>query len=128
MISSLVELGLTMKNLLTLVTISFIFVGCANEPIIDRKGVVAMSYRKDLQECRRYADEVDVVGEAIEHGLTAVLVGGVFATIFGNKDLTQRIVGATTVSGGTRGVVKAEERKESVLHRCMKGRGYEVLG
>jgi len=114
-----------MKNLIPL----FILIaGCANDPIVDRGGHNEVEYKKDLAECRTYADEVSTLGEAAEHGAIGAVVGGVFGAVLGNGNAAQRGVGAGAVSGGTSGAVGAETRKERILYRCLKGRGYKVLG
>ena len=114
-----------MKNLIPLI---ILITGCANDPIVDRRGHNEAKYQKDLAECRSYADEGSTVGEAAEHGAIGAVVGSVFGAVVGNSDSAQRGAGAGAVSGGTSGAVSAETRKERILHRCLKGRGYNVLG
>ena len=118
-----------MKRPVPLLTfVSVLIAGCANDPIVDTRGVTEAQYKKDLAECRAFADQVNTAGEAVEHGAIGAAVGGVFGAVIGNSNSAQRGAGAGAVSGGTSGAVKAEERKERVLYRCLKGRGYKVLG
>ena len=35
---------------------------CSSHPIVDMKGVSEAQYARDLQECRSYADQVNVAG------------------------------------------------------------------
>jgi outer membrane lipoprotein SlyB len=114
-----------MKKLIPLI---ILIAGCANDPIVDRRGHIEAEYEKDLAECRTYADEVSTLGEAAEHGAIGAVVGSVFGAVIGNSDAAGRGAGAGAVSGGTSGAVGAETRKERILYRCLKGRGYKVLG
>ena len=102
--------------------------GCASDPIIDRKGVDERAYQQDLAECRAYAAEVDTTSETIKGGAVGAAVLGTVGAIFGDSNRAERGAGAGAVLGGSRGMTEAEERKERILYRCMKGRGYRVLG
>lgn len=102
--------------------------GCASDPIVDRKGLNEVKYRQDLAECRTYAEEVSTAKEAAERGAVGVAVGAVFGSIIGNSSTAGRVAGAGAVSGGTGGALSAEERKELIVFRCLKGRGYRILG
>jgi outer membrane lipoprotein SlyB len=102
--------------------------GCANDPIVDRRGLDQAKYQSDLAECRTYAQEVSTVEEAAEKAAIGAAVGGAIGAIFGNSDIAGKAAGAGAVGGGTEGALDAEERKERILFRCLKGRGYRVLG
>jgi len=102
--------------------------GCASEPIVDRRGVDENAYQRDLAECRAYAQEVDTVGETLKSGAIGAAVGGVFGAIWGDGDVVERAAGTGAVAGGGQGLTEAERRKEKVMYRCLRGRGYKVLG
>ena len=102
--------------------------GCAHEPIVDRRGVNEANYQRDLAECRAYAGEVDTMGETIKGGSIGAAVGGVFGAIWGDRHMAERAAGTGAVAGGGKGLQEAEQRKEKVMYRCLKGRGYKVLG
>ena len=102
--------------------------GCASDPIVDRKGLNDVKYRQDLAECRTYTEEVSTAKEAAERGAVGVAVGAVSGSITGNSSTAGRVAGAGAVSGGTGGALSAEERKELIVFRCLKGRGYRILG
>ena len=105
-----------------------LLVGCANEPIIDRKGVDETAYQQDLAECRAYAEEVDTPTETVKGGAIGAAVGTAVGTIFGDGRGAERGAGIGAIAGGSDGLTEAERRKERILYRCLKGRGYRVLG
>ena len=110
--------------------ISIIFIsGCANDPIVDKRGVDEQKYQEDLAECRSYAEQVNSAAEGAKHGATGAVVGGAVGAILDDRHTSAgegAAVGA--VLGTTRGISKGENRKERVLQNCLKGRGYRVLG
>ncbi len=114
-----------MKKLLPIL---LMIAGCANEPIIDTHGVDQAKYERDLAECKSFSEQVSVGKEAVEHGAIGAAVGAVFGAVLGDSSSVGRGAGAGAVSGGTGGATEAERRKERIVFRCLKGRGYKVLG
>lgn len=117
-----------MTRTIILLSLVFLMVGCANEPIVDRRGVDEVQYQDDLAECHSYANQVDTAGETAKWGAIGVAVGASIGAIFGNGHDAERGAGAGAVVGGAKGFGKAEQRKEKVLYRCLKSRGYRVFG
>lgn len=105
-----------------------ILVGCANEPIVDRRGVDEHKYQADLAECRSYAGQVDTVGETAKGGAIGAAIGASIGAIIGDSHDAEQGLGIGAIAGGSKGFSKAEHRKEKVMYRCMKARGYQVLG
>ena len=103
-------------------------VGCANDPIVDRRGVDEAKYQADLAECRSYANQVDTAGETAKAGAIGAAIGASIGAIIGDSQDAEQGVGVGAIAGGSKGFSKAEHRKEKVMYRCMKGRGYRVLG
>ncbi len=110
-------------------------IGCASsyEPIVDMKGVDAARYQADLDECRQYADHVDVgtsagTGAAIGAAIGAA-TGAAVGAITGSPG-TGAAVGAA--GGGTTGLfgggLRGGEKQRQVIRNCLRGRGYSVLG
>lgn len=114
-----------MKRILPLLVL---LAGCANDPIVDMQGVDKREYRKDLAECREYAEQVKAGQEAAKGGAIGAVIGGAIGAAIGNSDTAERIAGAGAVSGASKGAARAEYRKERVVHNCLRGRGYKVLG
>lgn len=117
-----------MKNFFLLGCVVVACAGCAHEPIVDLKGVSEAQYQADLSECRAYADQVDTTGETAKHGAIGAAVGATVGAVIGNSQTVERGVGVGAIAGGSKGFSKAEQRKERVMYRCLKNRGYRVLG
>ncbi len=103
--------------------------GCAAhpDPIIDMKGVDLDRYDEDWAECETYTEEVLVAkGVAKGAGLGAV-VGAATGAIGGNSTDMAEGAGVGALYGGTRSGLDADEMKQTVFKRCMRGRGYRVL-
>ena len=103
--------------------------GCAAQPdpIIDMKGVDLDQFEEDWDECEEYTDEVLVArGVAKGAGLGAA-VGAAAGAIGGNSTDVAEGAGIGALYGGTRSGLDADEMKQTVFKRCMRGRGYRVL-
>jgi hypothetical protein len=103
--------------------------GCAAhpDPIIDMKGVDLDQYEQDWDECESYTEEVIVAkGVSKGAGLGAV-VGAAGGAIGGNSSDVAEGAGIGALWGGTRSGLDADEMKQDVFKRCMRGRGYRVL-
>ena len=110
------------------VVVMVFLAGCASEPIVDRRGVDEVKYEADLAECRSYAGEVDTAGETAKHGAIGAAIGASIGAIIGDSHDAEQGVGIGAIAGGSKGFSKAEHRKEKVMYRCMKSRGYRVFG
>lgn len=110
------------------ISLPLLLMGCANEPIVDRRGVDEAQYQGDLAECRSYAHQVDTAGETAKAGAVGVAIGASVGAILGNSQDAEKGAGVGAVAGGTKGFRKAENRKEKVFYRCMKSRGYRIFG
>jgi hypothetical protein len=112
-----------------LVAAGVISAGCAAQPdpIIDMKGVDREQYEQDWDDCESYTEEVLVArGVAKGAGLGAA-VGGAAGAIGGNSSDVAEGAGIGALYGGLRSGLDADEMKQDVFKRCMRGRGYRVL-
>lgn len=120
---------------LNLAAVALLFIaGCAsvedltgNNPIVDTQGVNLTAYNDDLNECRLYADEVQIAEKAASGAVSGAVVGGVFGAVLGNSNTAQRGAGVGAIGGGARGVGEGIRERERVIKRCLRGRGYRVL-
>jgi hypothetical protein len=124
-------MGIEMDAIKTLAVIfaGAMAAGCAAQPnpIIDMKGVDLDEYNEDWAECESYTDEVLLAnGIAKGAGLGAV-VGAAAGAIGGNSSDVAESAGVGALYGGTRSGLDADEMKQTVFKRCMRGRGYRVL-
>lgn len=97
------------------------------EPIIDSQGVDMSAYEEDLQQCRKYGEQVQVGQTAAKGAGAGAVVGGVFGAIFGNGATMARTAGMGGVSGGAGGVARGYGERREVIRNCLMGRGYRVL-
>ena len=105
---------------------------CASDPIIDTRGVDAARYQSDLADCRQYADEVSVAGNAAGGGLFGGAAGAASGAAIGavtGKPGMGAAVGAA--GGGTSGAIgggaRGAGKKDKIVRNCLRGRGYSVL-
>jgi outer membrane lipoprotein SlyB len=124
-------MGIDMAAIKTiaLVAAGMLIAGCAAQPdpIIDMKGVDLDQYEQDWDECESYTEEVVVArGVAKGAGLGAA-VGAAAGAVGGNSSDVAEGAGIGALWGGTRSGLDADEMKQDVFKRCMRGRGYRVL-
>jgi outer membrane lipoprotein SlyB len=100
--------------------------GCSAhpDPIVDTKGVNMATYERDLAECKQYGAQIQPAKGVAKGAAAGAAVGAAVGAI--NHDVGEgAAVGA--VSGGASSAVKADEDRQDVVKRCMRGRGYKVL-
>ncbi len=106
--------------------------GLDYRPIVDMKGVDAIRYQADLKECKEYAAQIDVGGSALAGALVGAAAGAAVGAATGaavGRAGTGAAIGSA--AGGTGGlgggVVSATRAQEQMIHRCLIGRGYNIL-
>jgi len=124
-----------------LILLSFIIslIACAPipstyEPVIDfgNNNIDYALYQKDLNECRRYAERVSPVNQAVGEALAGAAFGAAIGAIIGSGfNDVGNCAGVGAGSGGLSGAVhgggSAIERQKRIIENCMRGRGYKVL-
>jgi hypothetical protein len=91
------------------------------------KGVDLERYEEDWAECEAYTEEVVVAkGVAKGAGLGAI-VGGAAGAVGGDSSDVAEAAALGGLWGGTRSGLDADEVKQDIFKRCMRGRGYRVL-
>jgi len=128
-------MGIDMDAIRTLVSVAAaaLVAGCAAhpDPIIDMKGVDLEQYEEDWDDCEQYTEEIIVAaGVAKGAGLGAAVGAAAGAIGSGGgrygRDAAEG-AGLGALYGGTRSGLDADEMKQDVFKRCMRGRGYRVL-
>jgi hypothetical protein len=123
-----------MKKLLFL-PLFFILNGCVSSQdglpvvriIIDQDGVDVSSYNKDLYECRRYAGQINAGGDALSGALAGAIVGALVGAAIDDSDTAKRTGGYGAIVGGAEAGGDAVQTQETVVKKCLTGRGYKVL-
>ena len=102
------------------------------QPIVDTKGQDLSKYQVDLAECRQYAEQVNVGGEAVGTAIAGAAIGAALGAALGA--VTGRAgLGASygAAYGGTSGMaaggINAATSQIGIIRRCLAGRGYNVL-
>ncbi len=107
-------------------TLMVLAAGCAAhpDPIIDTKGVDPDALAQDWRECEAYTEQIQVGKGVAKGSATGAVVGAVGGAIDGEAG---KGAGYGALYGGTRSGLDADEEKQRVFKRCMRGRGYKVL-
>jgi len=113
----------------------FIFTGCVSSPdglpavriIIDQAGVDISSYNSDLYECRQYAGQISVGEDALSGAIAGAIVGALIGAAIDNSDTAKRTGGYGAIVGGAEAGGEAVQTQETVVKKCLTGRGYKVL-
>lgn len=121
-------------KLLPISAVVFVMVGCANtgadvRPIVDTKGVNQAQYEQDLAECQNLAHQQSGAGEsAAKTAAGGAAVGGLIGLVTGgNGTRIAQSAGVGAVIGGATGAYSGNKSQESIVKRCLTGRGYRVL-
>jgi len=103
--------------------------GCAAhpDPIVDMKGVDPNALAEDWADCEAYSDEVVIAQGVAKGGATGAAVGAVAGAIDGDSGDVGEGAAIGALYGGTRSGLDADEDKQQVFKRCLRGRGYRVL-
>lgn len=101
--------------------------GTAYVPIIDKHDLGSaglIRYEKDLEECQAYARQADsAAATAIAGAIAGALLGAALAPRGYRNDLAAHGAVLGTAAGAGQGVVT----QETIIKRCLTGRGYRVL-
>lgn len=98
--------------------------GANYRPLVDHKMSPA-NYDQDVSECQAYAKQR--ANAAIGLAVGAVLGAALSAAVAGNSRYRNDTIAYGAGLGGTMGAAQANESQESIVKRCMAGRGYAVL-
>lgn len=108
--------------------------GCAgrhrsgDRVIVDTQGVDRNAYYQDLDDCQRYADDVDVGRRAAGDAVAGAVIGGAVGAIAtGSSRTATRAAGVGGVVGGVKGASSGVRERDRVVKNCLVGRGYRVL-
>lgn len=108
--------------------------GCANtgadvRPIVDMQGVNQAQYERDLEQCQDYAQQQSGAGASAAKGAVGGAgIGGLIGLVTGgNGTRVAQSAGVGAVIGGASGAYSGNKAQESIVKRCLTGRGYRVL-
>jgi outer membrane lipoprotein SlyB len=122
-----------MKQIITIVLISTMVAGCATSganyrPLIDTKGVDFNKFEVDLASCQEYArTQAGAKEGAVAGALLGAAFGALLATVAGSSYDAGAAARVGGVTGAASGASSANEDQETIIKRCLQGRGYSVL-
>jgi outer membrane lipoprotein SlyB len=111
--------------------------GCAGgnyQPVVMLDQGNMDSYARDIQECRMYANQrPDALEGGVEGSLVSGAAGAVVGGVIGSFDgkFGQGAIAGSIVSGvlgGIKSAIAANKNKKLIVIRCMKSKGYNVIG
>jgi uncharacterized protein YcfJ len=117
-------------SLLVLVALT----GCSNtgsnfSPIIDKQGIDEIKYQRDLTECQSLSTEAQGAGkDGAKKAVGGAAIGALIGLVGGgNGTNIAQAAGVGGVIGVASGLYSGNAEQETIIKRCLAGRGYRVL-
>jgi len=108
--------------------------GCSNtgsnfSPIIDKQGIDEVRYQQDLTECQNLSTEAQgAAKDGAKKAAGGAAIGALIGLVGGgNGTNIAQAAGVGGVIGGASGLYSGNAEKETIIKRCLAGRGYKVL-
>jgi uncharacterized protein YcfJ len=98
--------------------------GAGYVPLVDMQGKDQGQFARDVGECQQYAKQRM---EAIQGAIVGGLVGAALMAALSPGAYRRDAAQAGMVVGGFSGALGANENQETIIKRCLAGRGYNVL-
>lgn len=118
-----------MKKLITFFVASLLLSGCATRganytPLVDTKGHDGAQLANDTAECQAFATQrMDAASGAVAGAVVGALIGA-FLMPRGYRNYG---AGQGAIAGAAGGALGANDTQETIVKRCLSGRGYSVL-
>lgn len=122
-----------MHRVIAVVLVSTLITGCATSgaayrPLIDTRGVDFNKFEVDLASCQEYArTQAGAKEGAVAGALVGAAFGALLATVAGSSYDASAAARVGGVTGAVSGASSANEDQETIIRRCLQGRGYSVL-
>ena len=113
----------------TVLLIAALISGCASTganyvPLVDMQGHDYNSFAKDTQQCQAYARQrMDAASGAV----AGAIIGALFMAAVSPRGYRNYSAGQGALVGAAGGAVAANDNQETIVKRCLAGRGYSVL-
>ena len=99
--------------------------GAAYRPMIDSANIDGIKYESDLYDCQQYARQVlGAQDRAVAGAIFGALLG---AAIGHNTGYANQFAAWGALGGAAEGANQGNQSQESIIGRCLNGRGYSVL-
>lgn len=119
-----------MKTIIAIIAVSAL-TGCATapssySPLIDGSDPAKIAI--DTQECNAYARQVQGAADrAMAGALAGALIGGALNAALGGKGYGNEAAAFGAVTGALEGANAGARDQQSVMRKCLQGRGHKVL-
>ena len=120
-----------MKTIITIIAVAAL-TGCATaphsgfSPLIDGSDPAKIAI--DTQECNAYARQVQgAADKAMAGALAGALIGGALNAALGGKGFGNEAAAFGAVTGALEGANAGARDQQSVMRKCLQGRGHRVL-
>jgi len=104
--------------------------GCVQtqyRPVVD-SGVSRGNYEEDVMDCQSLANQRPAAGSAAGGATAGAILGALFGLAVGlDGDDVAEMAAWGAVSGGVNGAAYGTMEQQSIVSRCMEGRGYYVI-
>ena len=122
-----------MKPVIVVALLAMLLTGCATRganyrPMIDTKGVDFNKFEVDLASCQEYArTQAGAKEGAVAGAIVGAAFGALLAAVAGSNYDTGAAARVGGVTGAASGASGANQDQETIIKRCLQGRGYSVL-
>lgn len=113
----------------TVLIIAALLAGCATRgagyvPLVDMKDKNNDVFATDTMQCQTYAREArDAANGAVAGAIIGALLGAALAP----RGYRNHVAGHGALLGAAGGAAQANDTQETIIKRCLAGRGWNVL-
>ena len=118
-----------MQKLVATIAALALLTGCATRgagyvPLVDTQGKQQDALDNDVAQCQQYAQQRASAGTG---AIIGAVIGGLLGAALAVKGYRNEVAGRTAAFGALGGAAEATETQETIIKRCLAGRGYNVL-
>ena len=118
-----------MQKLISVLVISAFVTGCATrganyQPMVDTKNKSAAAIAQDTMECQQFAKKTM---DAASGAVAGAIAGAVLMALIMPHGYRNYAAGQGAAAGAVAGAASATDTQETIIKRCLAGRGYSVL-
>lgn len=118
-----------MRVWLAVLSVCVVVSGCATTganyvPRVDLNGKDTRQLDMDIRECQTYAAETAGAGDGLVIG---AVIGALALALLAPHGHKNDWAASGALAGAAGGAVGATENQQSIIKRCLTGRGYSVL-
>lgn len=109
--------------------VGILLTGCATRgagyvPLVDMQGQSEVRFQSDLRECQAYATQRL---DAAQGAMAGALLGAILGAAIAPRGYRGNVAGHGAAVGAIGGAGAATDNQETIIKRCLAGRGYNVL-